>query len=369
MANMNHMFTCPTNIFRKGFDMSIIFRKGFDMSMKRMFGILLLWLLLVGCAFSSEQVASQGWTYSDGTLTIYTDEAFSSVDLSPENKVQRLCIEEGVTVWREMAQVDLSDLKEIRLPSSLKRIERYAGYKILIPMIIPLNVETIEPFALPRSLDLVTISNENPYLLLIDGFLIKREAGMLIQCDERYYNTVETLIIPEGVKIIGEDAISEMPGIKTIQLPNTIERICRSGIVELDNLESISLPGSLKYIEDEAFCSCDKLLSLTLPNGICFDMHSDEDYVFYQSVKRLVFEGDFYYSYTPFSHAWQIEQIMFLGEKPSAIDLERVFSTIEHGTVYYLKDNISTWAIDGETTLCGMPLIMIDSIDDLPPIE
>lgn len=335
--------------------------------------VLLISLLFLLFVCTSAQADEQEWAFSDGTLTIYTDEAFSAVLLPANETVQRLYIEEGVTVWHYNYFIDLSCLEEIRLPSSLKTIESRAGYKIPVPITIPDNVDTIEAFGLPESLDLVTISDENPYFLLKDGFLIQKETGTLVQCDVRN-NTTGTLIIPDGVKVIGESALDSIDEfadtkIKEIRLPDTVERICRSGIVQLENLESINLPDSLKYMEDEVLCVCPNLLFVTLPDGICFDMHDDEAYVFFLSAKRLIFNGDFTYFHTPFSSARQLEQIVFLGDKPQGIDFGEVFPAIENGKIYYLKNNKTTWAPNGETEWNGIPIIGIDSLDDLPPVE
>lgn len=342
--------------------------------MKRILGIaFLICLLFRNGPFMPDQAANKDWAFTDGTLTIYTNDAILSVILPEHASIRRLYIEEGVTVWKNNALIDYSGLEEIRLPLSLKKVEQGAGYRIPIPLTVPENVETIEAYGLPGSLDLVTISDENPYFLLKDGFLIQKETGTLVQCDVRN-NTSETLIIPYGVKVIGESAIDSIDEwsaikIKEIILPDTVERICRSGIVQLESLESINLPDSLKYMEDEVLCVCPGLSSVTLPDGICFDMHDDDAYVFFMSAKRLIFHGDFSYSHKPFQRARQIEQIVFLGDKPREIDFGEVFSKTENAGIYYLNRNAATWSLNGGTDRDGIPIIGIDSLEDLPPVE
>lgn len=55
--------------------------------------------------------------------------------------------------------------------------------------------------------------------------------------------------------------------------------------------------------------------------------------------------------------------------KPQNIIPEDAFRGIKEPAIYYLNTYKLSWAPNGETEWNGIPIIGIDSIADLPPVE
>lgn len=246
------------------------------------------------------------WKFENGELTI-TDDAAYKQQIIPEGEIHTLVLAEGVTQWRELPFCDLSTAERVILPNTLKRIFSGAASSINTEIVIPGSVEQISPLAFPSLFDNISISPENTIFSLQDGFLIENKTGKLIQ----YGGATKKVIVPEDVKVIGELAFFGNQQVEFVGLPDTVLSIEYSSFVFCDNLTEIILPCSLKNIEDEVLCACDRLLCITVPDGVCFNMYSENEWVFAGNIKRIVFEGSFSYSYSPFQRSDSVEQLVF----------------------------------------------------------
>lgn len=124
----------------------------------------------------------------------------------------------------------------------------------------------------------------NPYEI-IDGELTSSDGNLLLM------DKNGTLIIPDSVTKIGEGAFANVSGLKTIIIPGTVkeiserafaynqtlERVVLEEGIEIIkencfqncyNLKEINLPNSLKYIGGQAFYYCTSLKEITLPPNI-----------------------------------------------------------------------------------------------------
>lgn len=79
--------------------------------------------------------------------------------------------------------------------------------------------------------------------------------SMLIQCKA----TTETVVVPEGIKSIGNDAFKGCSGIRNVILPEGIEIIGQNAFFMLKELKNVNFPDSIKTIDDNAFCGCSEL--------------------------------------------------------------------------------------------------------------
>ena len=88
---------------------------------------------------------------------------------------------------------------------------------------------------------------QQPDFLIRDGVL------------KKYKGAGGTVVIPEGVEIIGEKAFYKRGDVQEVIMPAGIIEIRDKAFEQCDELESINLPGSLKEIGEKAFQNCEAL--------------------------------------------------------------------------------------------------------------
>ena len=117
------------------------------------------------------------------------------------------------------------------------------------------------------SLEEVIISPDNPYIKTSeDGTFILSKNG------KRIVGTVRDqpqLTIPEGVTVIGLDAISLLSRLERLTIPEGVTDIDECGIGGNKNLSELHLPNSLDTISLGAFTSNPSLKTLVIPESVC----------------------------------------------------------------------------------------------------
>ena len=121
-----------------------------------------------------------------------------------------------------------------------------------------------------------------------DANLNITEYGRLIGCS----NSVENLIIPNGVKDIKYNIFNFDSALRTVTFPSSIEEISCGTFIGCDRLETIVLSEGLKSIGYKAFSGCVKLRELIIPEGATdieerafYDCHSLKKVVLPSSVQ------------------------------------------------------------------------------------
>ena len=74
-----------------------------------------------------------------------------------------------------------------------------------------------------------------------------------------YYKIPSTLIIPDGVEIIGYRAFSECKSLEKVEIPGSVKRIRGCAFGGCRKLKKVVIPGSVEYIEVSAFAGCGRL--------------------------------------------------------------------------------------------------------------
>ena len=75
-----------------------------------------------------------------------------------------------------------------------------------------------------------------------------------------------TLVVPEGVRTIGDCAFGYCPSLEKVSLPDSLEVL--AGFNSTKNLTAIELPARIKTIQEHAFFACEKLTKIVIPASV-----------------------------------------------------------------------------------------------------
>ena len=91
------------------------------------------------------------------------------------------------------------------------------------------------------------------------------------------------IIIPHGVRVIGEAAFADNEYLYHVVIPDTVERIERDAFLNCCSLSWVLIPDSVTYIGPYAFADCRNLKSISIPESVAkidpsaFFIHKDWD--------------------------------------------------------------------------------------------
>lgn len=217
------------------------------------------------------------------------------------------------------------NLSNITLSSQLVKIGDYAfdGCYSLTELNISDKVEKIGKIVFPYnsypfpSLE-INVDPENKYYKSMDGTLYTKNGDTLIHYAQREevthfevpegvitiedfafaHSNLESVILPDSLRVIGEYAFHMNFDLSSIELTENLESIGRYAFA-YGQLESIIIPDSVSEIGEGAFTCCRNLESIDFPSHVdsfgwhVFSYCPITEIVLPEGVKRLS-EGDFY---------------------------------------------------------------------------
>ena len=213
-------------------------------------------------------------------------------------QLDEIVLNDGIKTLGNYAFWNFRNLKNIIIPESVTNIGESAfhGCTALSNLTLPDSITEIdgEAFSNCVSLGKVTLP-KNLTLLGNDVFEYCNAEitfpSSLERIPELGMNAVRKVNIPEGVKIIGEDAFWACSNLKEITLPSTITSIesgaffntSISGFNYPQNIDNIpasafggtkltefSVPDNVKEIDDGAFYNCTDLKKITIPEFVTY---------------------------------------------------------------------------------------------------
>lgn len=158
-------------------------------------------------------------------------------------------------------------VSEVVIPDEINGINKNAFKEIegISTIHIGANVNKITVWAFIECSDLMNIivSPDNQYFSSRDGILYDKKGTKLL-----FFPQGRTeVVVPDGVKEIGNDAFSKAYKLKSVTLPDTIREIGKNSFL-CTGIESFTAPQSLKTIGDRAFSRCDSLKYVKLSDSL-----------------------------------------------------------------------------------------------------
>jgi len=166
-------------------------------------------------------------------------------------------IPESVHTIGDRAFINVPDLKSVKIPTSVKKIDReaFANCRYLYSITIPSSVEEIgnEAFLGCQNLNQIKLSE-----------------GLKIIENSAFYNcsSLSSVKIPESVENIGIRAFARCENLTKIKLPTTLKSINPFTFESCSKLTNVILPESLEYIGRNAFMECSELRHIKIPSRV-----------------------------------------------------------------------------------------------------
>lgn len=196
---------------------------------------------------------------------------------------------------------EMKYLREIQFPKSLKKIgnNAFSLCPSLKKLTIPDSVEEIGYGAfqgsglteanIPKNLktDCGCIFRGTPFEETLekeasDGFVIFNDVMLYKYCGDD-----ENVVIPDGIESICARAFWTGKIIKTVEIPESVKNINHA--FQYSSVESIKLPNSIKVIDRYAFSDCPSLKKITIPASV--EEIGDHAFENCPSLEQTIIEG------------------------------------------------------------------------------
>ena len=133
---------------------------------------------------------------------------------------------------------------------------------------------------------------------------------------------IKHIVLPEGIKYIGNYAFYECPDLVSVVLPSTLETIGDKAFKGCVNLTTISLPNNVYSLGSYAFSECTNLESVILPNSIreiqeyTFSECTNLKYIYLPS--SLISIGDYAFNNSGLTYVIIPENVNHIGDSAFA---------------------------------------------------
>ena len=148
-----------------------------------------------------------------------------------------------------------SNLRKIHLPSTLRRMEANAFIQCPFEeLVLPEGLINVGEFMCEACRQLKSVR--------LPSTIKKIEIGAFNCCEK-----LESINLPESITFIGESAFRYCKSLKHVTLPTQID-IIRAELFYGSGIESIIIPSNVEEIGYWAFWGCNNLRSLTIPSTV-----------------------------------------------------------------------------------------------------
>ena len=212
----------------------------------------------------------------DGNKIEYTADDVTTNSLeSSEGSLAALCDGDYSTfyhsTWKTGTTPDSYVYVEVQFPQAvttvnIKLVERNTMNPLMPTSIGVTEIGVLCPLG---TLSLSGTCGDNTYWELDNGVLsIGGEGAITNNPWEPYSNSINEVVIGEGVTSIGGSAFYGCTGLTGITIPNRVTTIGSSAFRGCTGLTGVTIPNSVTSIENYAFEGCTGLTGVTIPNGV-----------------------------------------------------------------------------------------------------
>ena len=213
------------------------------------------------------------------SLALYSNDTAILVAYAPAcSTTSAFTVPAGVREIRSGA-LDVVNLSSVQLPEGLRTIGTYSFGSEMGSLHIPASVTHIIGALLPSPQDgfVLTLSPDNRNYRMEDGMLVSNAGDTLLMS----INSSDTLMVPLGVRVIGECAMSENSRNRVVVLPEGVEEICNAAF--LNTSAQIEVPRTVRIIGAQAFYSNTGTDEFDIPQ-----VERIGDYAFFHSPVREI---------------------------------------------------------------------------------
>ena len=209
-----------------------------------------------------ELVTSGDWEYwvqKDGSVVLSR-----YIGNDQEVKVPEKIDEKVVTMVGDQVFSYCSSIESITIPDGVMSIGdvAFSCCSSLTSIVIPDSLRSIgeNPFLHCEMLTDIQISPDHPYLDVIDGVVISKPDMRLVGCTG-LFKTADYKI-PQGIRIIGNDAFRECSSLISVIIPDSVTSIGNGAFGTCFSLQSVTIPNSVTSIGANPFFDCGMLTDI-----------------------------------------------------------------------------------------------------------
>ena len=164
----------------------------------------------------------------------------------------------AITALKLTGSINIDDIKFLReMAGCYHNWGKYPG------KLEYLDIEDVRlNFESWSSLDIYT--NKREYWTTVTG----KDAQTLPDYIFAYLDQLKTIILPSGIRNIGNSVFYRNTSLTTVKLPYNLRSIDGYAFLECENLTDLTIPTFVERIDEKAFYGCSSLTSIKIPSGV-----------------------------------------------------------------------------------------------------
>lgn len=204
--------------------------------------------------------------------TKYVNVPCNDMSIGGEYALEKVYIEDGVTVISEYLFSSQKALKQVRMSSNVKVIEKgaFQSCEALSELEIPEVVEYIADAFRYSGLTKITLP-DSLVGLHKEAFVLASDKTVIVYNGKNYSRRDDELyrqFYPNDLLIYNNVVMDSWDNVSEITVPEGVTEIGDYAFSFQKEITKITLPGSVRVIHDGAFSGCEKLTEIVIPEGV-----------------------------------------------------------------------------------------------------